>query len=53
MREGENREGLPRLRLVKGDDLYDLLKQYLLGVKTTTRIVEEITVENDYFDQCE
>jgi restriction system protein len=46
-----NRDGAPPVELISGEELCELLKQYSLGVQTTTRIVEEITVDEDYFDQ--
>jgi restriction system protein len=50
-REEANRDGAPPVELINGEDLCDLLKQYSLGVKTTARTVEEISIEDDYFSQ--
>lgn len=44
------REGAPPVDLIDGDRLCDLLKTYELGVRTTVRQIEEITVENAFFD---
>jgi restriction endonuclease Mrr len=35
--------------LIDGQRLCDLLKQYDLGTRTTTRVVEEVTVDQDFF----
>src|ERR1035437_472336 len=45
------REGAPPVELISGDNLCDLLKQYSLGVRTETRVVEDIYVTKDFFDQ--
>jgi restriction system protein len=37
--------------LIDGLALCDLLKRYELGVRTTVRQVEDITVEPDFFAQ--
>jgi len=37
--------------LIDGLALCDLLKQYELGVRTTTRQVKDIAVERDFFAQ--
>jgi restriction system protein len=50
-RDEANRDGAPPVELINGENLCDLLKQYSLGVKTSVRTVEEITIEDDYFDQ--
>lgn len=42
------RDGAPPVDLVDGDELCELLKQYRLGVSTTTRTVEDITVDSDF-----
>jgi hypothetical protein len=36
--------------LVSGEDLCDLLKQYELGVVTTTRTIEDVQVITEFFD---
>jgi restriction system protein len=43
------RDGAPPVELIDGDDLCDLLKEYEIGVKTTTRVVEEVAVDADFF----
>jgi restriction system protein len=43
------RDGAPPIDLIDGDGLCELLKQYELGVKTTVRQVEEITVHSEFF----
>jgi restriction system protein len=43
------RDGAPPIDLIDGDRLCELLKDYSLGVTTTTRIVEEITVRTEFF----
>ena len=43
------RDGAPPIDLIDGDSLCELLKQHALGVKTTTRTVEEIDVEPAFF----
>jgi restriction system protein len=43
------RDGAPPIDLIDGDGLCELLKKYELGVKTTVRQVEEITVHSEFF----
>lgn len=43
------RDGATPIDLIDGDQLCDLLKEYDLGVTTTERIVEEITVDPEFF----
>jgi restriction system protein len=43
------RDGVPPIDLIDGDGLCELLKKYELGVKTTVRQVEEITVQSEFF----
>lgn len=43
------RDGAPPVDLIDGRRLCDLLKQYDLGVRTETRVVEDVTVEKDFF----
>jgi restriction system protein len=45
------RDGAPPVDLIDGLALCDLLKRYELGVRTTVRQVEDITVEPDFFTQ--
>ena len=50
-REESARDGAPPIDLVDGDELCNLLKEYGLGVRVTTRTVEDIEVTPDFFDQ--
>lgn len=43
------RDGAPPLDLVDGDDLVKMLKELSLGISTQQRIVEEITVDSEWF----
>ena len=43
------RDGAPPIDLIDGDRLCDLLKKYDLGVNTTTRTVEDVTVSTAFF----
>jgi restriction system protein len=43
------RDGAPPVDLIDGQRLCDLLKQYELGVRTVTRIVEDVRVEPEFF----
>jgi restriction system protein len=43
------RDGAPPIDLIDGNRLCDLLKEYDLGVKTTVRQVEDITVDTKFF----
>jgi len=43
------RDGAPPLDLIDGNRLCDLLKAYDLGVRTTTRQVEEVQVDPEFF----
>ena len=45
------RDGAPPVDLIDGLALCDLLKRYELGVRTTVRQVEDISVEPDFFTQ--
>lgn len=49
-REEATRDGAPPVDLISGEDLCDLLKEYELGVTTTTRVIEEVQVVEDFFD---
>lgn len=44
------RSGTPPVDLIDGDELCDLLKEYGLGVSVEERVVEEVTVEEEFFD---
>jgi len=43
------RDGVPPIDLIDGEELCELLKRYELGVQTTIRQVEEITVQAGFF----
>jgi restriction system protein len=43
------RDGAPPVDLIDGDRLCELLKRYDLGVRTTTRTVEDVTVDGAFF----
>lgn len=42
------RDGAPPVDLIDGEQLCDLLKDFRLGVATTTRTVEDITIDTDF-----
>jgi restriction system protein len=46
-----SRDGAPPVELIDGDALSDLLKQYELGVRTTTRTVEDVSVDLVYLGE--
>ncbi len=43
------RDGAPPIDLVDGDRLCELLKRYDLGVRTTTRTVEDVGIDAAFF----
>ncbi len=43
------RDGAPPVELIDKDDLCELLKDYAIGVRTTSRIVEDVEVEPGFF----
>lgn len=43
------RDGAPPIDLIDGERLCELLKEHQLGVRTTTRTVEEVSVLTDFF----
>lgn len=43
------RDGAPPIDLIDGDRLCDLLKKYDLGVRTTTRTVEDVAIDPAFF----
>lgn len=45
------RDGAPPIDLTDGDRLCDLLKKYDLGVSTTTRTVEDVTISAAFFSE--
>lgn len=46
-----SRDGAPPVELIDGDQLCDLLKEYGLGVSVRQRIMEDLTVHRDFFDE--
>lgn len=44
------RDGAPPIELIDGDQLCDLLKSYELGVRTVTRVEEDVVVSPEFFD---
>jgi restriction system protein len=45
-----SRDGAPPVQLVAGDRFAELLKQYRLGVKVATREVEDVTIDEAFFE---
>lgn len=43
------RDGAPPIDLIDGDRLCELLKRYDLGVRTTTRTVEDVSIDGAFF----
>lgn len=43
------RDGAPPIDLIDGNRLCDLLKEYELGVRTTIRTVEDVSVDRSFF----
>lgn len=43
------RDGAPPIDLIQGDRLCELLKQYEIGVHTTTRVVEDVAIDATFF----
>ncbi|QNG21190.1 restriction endonuclease [Rhodococcus triatomae] len=52
-RAESRRDGAPPIDLIDGDRLCELLKEHALGVRTTTRVVEDVEVRPDYFRSLE
>lgn len=52
-RAESKRDGAPPIDLIDGDRLCDLLKENSLGVTTTTRTVEDVTIESEFFQSLE
>lgn len=52
-RKEAKRDGAPPIDLIDGDQLCDLLKENTLGVKTTTRTVEDVAIETEFFKALE
>ncbi len=45
------RDGAPPIDLIDGDRLCELLKRYDLGVRTTTRTVEDVSIDGALFGE--
>lgn len=45
------RDGAPPIDLIDGELLCELLKQHSLGVRTTERVVEDVTVVETFFEE--
>lgn len=43
------RDGAPPIDLIDGERLCELLREHRLGVETTTRTIEEVSVQPDFF----
>jgi restriction system protein len=43
------RDGAPPIDLIDGEQLCELLKEHHLGVETTTRIIEEVQIRQEFF----
>ncbi|WP_305094355.1 restriction endonuclease [Prescottella sp. R16] len=52
-RAESRRDGAPPVDLIDGERLCGLLKEHALGVRTTTRVVEDVTVQPDFFTGLE
>lgn len=44
------RDGAPPIDLIDGDRLCDLLKEYAVGVRVETRVIEDVTIDRGYFE---
>lgn len=44
------RDGAPPVDLIGDDELCNLLRQYGLGVEVKERVVEDVTIDEDFFD---
>lgn len=47
------RDGAPPIDLIDGNRLCELLKENSMGVKTTTRTVEDVAIDKDFFKSVE
>lgn len=52
-RDEASRPGANPVDLIDGEALCDLLREHSLGVRTTKRVVEDVIVDDAYFDQFE
>ena len=44
------RDGAPPVDLIDGDELCELLREYEIGVRVQVRTVEDITVDQGFFE---
>lgn len=47
--EEATRDGAPPIDLIDGERLCDLLKEFGMGVKTRTRVSEEVSIRSEFF----
>jgi restriction system protein len=52
-RDEASRAGANPVDLIDGEAFCDLLREHSLGVQTTKRVVEDVTIDDAYFDQFE
>lgn len=52
-REEAARPGANPVDLIDGEALCELLKDYEIGVRVTQRTIEDITIDDDYFERLE
>ncbi len=52
-RDEATRAGANHVDLIDGETFCELLREHSLGVRTTQRVVEDITIDDAYFDQFE
>lgn len=50
-KEEANRDGAPPIELIDGDKLCQLLKDYEIGIKVSTRVEEDVEVLSEFFAQ--
>ena len=48
-RAESTRDGAPPLDLIDGDELVELLREHRLGISTTERVVQDVSVDLDFF----
>ncbi|MEU4802982.1 restriction endonuclease [Actinosynnema sp. NPDC023587] len=48
-RAESTRDGAPPLDLIDGDELVELLREHRLGISTTERVVQDVSVDPDFF----
>ena len=45
-----SRDGAPPIDLIDGDRLCDLLAEHRIGLMVTTRTINEVTIDPDYWN---